>query len=68
MRANYVLRAIEVPAGVHEIRFEFELETYEKAKTMALVGTIALLLLLAYGIFVESKREETQVIDSDNAK
>ena len=68
VRANYVLRAIEVPAGVHEIRFEFELETYEKAKTMALVGTIALLLLLAYGIFVESKREETQVIDSDNAK
>ncbi len=68
VRANYVLRAIEVPAGAHEIRFEFKLETYEKAKTMALVGTIALLLLLAYGIFVESKREETQVIDSDNAK
>lgn len=68
VRANYVLRAIEVPAGAHEIRFEFELETYNKAKTMALIGTIALLLLLIYGIFVESKREELPETGVENAK
>lgn len=67
-RVNYVLRAIEVPAGTHEIRFEFVLETYEKAKTMALIGTIALLLLLGFGIFTETKREEDLEIDTHNAK
>jgi len=67
-RVNYVLRAIEVPAGTHEIRFDFVLETYEKAKTMAMIGTIALLLLLGFGIFTETKREDSPEIDSDNAK
>lgn len=62
-RVNYVLRAIEVPAGEHEIRFEFKLESYEKASIMALIGSLAILLILFAGIYASLKesKEETSL-------
>lgn len=59
-RVNYVLRAIEVPAGDHEIVFEFESETYEKAGMMANIGSIGILLFLLAGLYIESKRKEEE--------
>ena len=64
-RVNYVLRAIELEPGEHTIKFEFKLESFEKAKTIATIGTIAILLLLAIGLFLQFKKtEELETIDT----
>lgn len=65
-RVNYVLRAIEVPAGEHNITMEFKLESYEHATTIATIGSIAILLLLLFGVYLETKREgEIEELDTD---
>jgi uncharacterized membrane protein YfhO len=46
-RANYVLRAMSVPAGDHEIRFSFEPSTYKTGNTISLASSVILILLLA---------------------
>jgi hypothetical protein len=57
-RVNYVLRAIEVPAGDHKIEFVYDLESYEKSGTYANIGNILVILLFAAGIFYEIKRKD----------
>ncbi|NOQ75675.1 MAG: hypothetical protein GQ574_26950 [Crocinitomix sp.] len=65
-RVNYVLRAIEVPAGDHTITMEFKLDSYAKATTMATIGSGAILLLLLAGLYLESKREgEPEELDTE---
>lgn len=59
-RANYVLRALELPAGEHEIVFEYSSPVYDKAKSIALIGSFAILLLLITGIYLELKEEKTE--------
>lgn len=49
-RANYVFRAVELPAGRHEVVFRFEPASYRVGKSITLVALMAvpmLLLLLA---------------------
>ncbi len=44
-RANYVLRAMKVPAGNHKIEFKFEPSVYINGERIALAGSVILLLL-----------------------
>ena len=46
-RANYILRALSVPAGEHEIRFEFKPASYYSGNKVSLAGSILLLLATA---------------------
>jgi hypothetical protein len=46
LRANYHLRALPVPAGEHEIRFEFVFEPYEKGERISLAGSLLVILIL----------------------
>lgn len=46
LRANYILRAIPVDAGEHTVEFEFVFEPYEKGKKVAMMGSVAIWLLL----------------------
>lgn len=49
-RVNYALRALEIPEGFHEIRFEFIPKVVEKGKSISLGSTLLLFVLLIGGI------------------
>jgi hypothetical protein len=56
-RANYVLRAIQLPAGKHTIEFKFEPEVVKTGSTIALISSIGMLLLIGVGIYLERKKK-----------
>lgn len=58
MKADYVLRAIKVPAGPHKIEFQFKPEKFYKGKSIAMVSSIVL-LLLCLGAFYPLFKKET---------
>ena len=55
---NYVLRGMEIPAGKHEIVFEFKPESVEKGKYIDLGSSIALILLFVAAIFKSLRKTE----------
>ncbi len=57
-QANYVLRAMMVPAGDKEITFKFEPDVIKKGSNIALMSSIFLGILLLGGIFYIFKRKE----------
>ena len=46
IRANFILRALEVPSGNHDIVFEFKPRAYAVGNTITLLSCIVLLLLV----------------------
>jgi uncharacterized membrane protein YfhO len=57
LRANYVLRALIVPGGKHEIEFKFEPKPYTVGNRVTLASSWAV-LLIALGCFGWSLRKE----------
>lgn len=55
-RADYVLRAMNVPAGTHTIEFKFEPQVVKTGSRIALFSFIVMLVLLAAGIYFERKK------------
>jgi hypothetical protein len=47
IRANYLLRALPVPPGEHEIKFVFAPSSYKTGNRVALAGSLVLLLVTA---------------------
>lgn len=56
--ANYVLRAMTVPAGKHTIEFKFEPEVVKTGSSIALISSIAVFLLFAAAIYMEWKKSK----------
>lgn len=54
-RANYVLRAMLIPAGNHQIEFKFEPRTYKTGEGISLASSAVLLLLLIGVAYTELK-------------
>jgi hypothetical protein len=57
MRANYVLRAMRVPAGKHTIEFKFEPPVVALGDTLDLIANGLLVLFIAGAIFLNSRRK-----------
>ncbi|MCX2741311.1 YfhO family protein [Pontibacter anaerobius] len=59
-RANYVLRAMEVPEGKHTIEFKFAPQSYYTGNTVSLISSILLVLVVAGAIFYAVKKEPVE--------
>ncbi len=57
LRANYVLRAMEVPAGTHTIEMRFEPKPYVIGNTVTLASSWLLLLVVAGGVVVSLRKK-----------
>lgn len=55
-RANYVLRAMVIPAGDHTLEFRFEPETYFTGEKISMAGSILLLVLITIALFFEIRQ------------
>ncbi|MDY7396597.1 YfhO family protein [Aureibaculum sp. 2210JD6-5] len=59
-RANYVLRAMVIPEGKHEIVFKFEPTIIKKGNTITLISYALLLLIPAGWFFMEKKKKNNE--------
>ena len=53
VKTDYVLRGLAVPAGKHDIRFEFKPDGFYKGKKFTAIFEILLALLLVVALFME---------------
>jgi hypothetical protein len=58
IRANYVLRAMNLPAGSHKIEMQFLPSSYFTGEKVSLASSLLILALLAFAIFKEVKGEK----------
>ncbi|MGI4834101.1 MAG: YfhO family protein [Janthinobacterium lividum] len=60
-RVDFVLRALQVPAGAHEIKFEFKPKEYAIGNTVSLAASIGVLLaVVAAGAYGFRQKEEAE--------
>jgi hypothetical protein len=60
VNADYVLRAMVVPAGKHTVEFNFKPAVYVVGEKISLAGSLLVLFLSFGGIFYGFKKEEKQ--------
>jgi hypothetical protein len=58
-RTDYILRGMVLPAGDHEVRFQFRPSSYINGNRMSLASSV-LLILLAAGYFVMENRNKSK--------
>ena len=63
-RADYILRAAQLPGGNHKLEFKFEPASYYTGETISLIASILLVLILGYAIFSESRRKSPEAVKS----
>ncbi|MFT5725593.1 MAG: putative membrane protein YfhO, partial [Bacteroidia bacterium] len=55
IRVNYILRGMKIPAGEHEIIFEFKPQSFEFGEKVSFASSAIILLLIAGWLFKEFK-------------
>lgn len=56
-RANYVLRAMNVPAGKHEVTLSFDPKSVHTTETVAYAALAVLVLLIAVSVFLSVRKK-----------
>jgi len=64
-RVNYILRALEVPAGNHTIEFKFKPRSYYLGNKISLVGSIMTLLVFFGSIWMDHRSRSKQIVGHD---
>ncbi len=57
LRVNYILRAMIIPGGEHELVFRFEPKSYITGNKVSMAGSILLIIFIAGGILYQIKRK-----------
>jgi hypothetical protein len=65
MRTDYVLRALQVPAGKHVIEFSFDPPLFASSERIALFGNILLTLLILAALYVSFRKKAEPVFPED---
>jgi hypothetical protein len=58
VKANYVLRAMVIPAGKHKIDFKFEPAVFYTGRNISNIATWLMMLILLGSIFMEIKKKK----------
>ncbi|UMQ43602.1 hypothetical protein MKS83_07835 [Chryseobacterium sp. Y16C] len=64
IKADYLLRAVHVPAGNHSIRMIFEPEVIEKGKWISFLCFGMFIILSGLGIFLLNKNKKKEIIET----
>ena len=65
VKANYVLRAMHIPAGNHTIEFKFDPASHKIGSTITLICSILMIALLGFGLWIFYKKKEPVVIEDN---
>ncbi len=57
-RADYILRALQMPAGNHKVELIFEPKSVNTTETIAYIAYAVLFIVIAIGIFLEHRKRK----------
>lgn len=60
-RVNYVLRALNITAGKHEVILDFHPSSVAETETVAYVGYLVLILLVLFACYTEWKKKKKSI-------
>jgi hypothetical protein len=60
-RANYTLRAMVVPSGIHQIVFKFEPQVVKTGSSISLIASLLFLIVLGIGVWLHFRKEKPQI-------
>ena len=63
LRANYVLRALRIPAGKHTIEFRFDPPMASIGNTIDLIANVLLILLIGFVLFREGRNRRSASVN-----
>jgi hypothetical protein len=67
LRADYLLRAVPVPAGRHRVELRFESPAMRKGLTVSLASLAAVLLLFAMDVVLRRRRPKPAAVEPGHA-
>jgi hypothetical protein len=59
LRANYVMRAVAIPKGAHEVRFLYRPASFRAGETASAAGCLAVALLILSHVWTRRRRGDT---------
>jgi hypothetical protein len=59
MRANYILRAMKIPAGEHSIEFKFEPRIWKIGNSVSLIGSLIFVVFIIGGILLSIRKNKS---------
>lgn len=59
IRADYVLRAAQLPGGNHKVEFIFHPKSYYMGENISLIASILLIAGLGFAFYMEAKKKKT---------
>jgi uncharacterized membrane protein YfhO len=60
VRTDYVLRGLSIPAGNHNIRFEFKPASFYSSRTIETIASAIVWLLIIAALFIAVRRNNKQ--------